>query len=71
MLIIRVYSFHSVRRSSFKLPFVRKRPGSQPFKTEKDYSDWLKRMDKFPEWMDAAADNFRDGINNKVVLPKN
>lgn len=44
--------------------------GSQPFKTEKDYSDWLKRMEKFPEWMDAATENFREGINNKIVLPK-
>ncbi len=44
--------------------------GNQPFKTEKDYSDWLKRMEKFPEWMDAAADNFREGITNKFVLPK-
>jgi uncharacterized protein (DUF885 family) len=44
--------------------------GSQPFKTEKDYSDWLKRMEKFPDWMNAAAENFREGINNKMVLPK-
>lgn len=44
--------------------------GNQPFKTEKDYSDWLKRMEKFPEWMDAAADNFREGMTNKMVLPK-
>lgn len=44
--------------------------GSQPFKTEKDYSDWLKRMEKFPDWMNAATDNFREGINNKMVLPK-
>lgn len=44
--------------------------GSQPFKTEKDYNDWLKRMEKFPEWMDAAIENFREGINNKIVLPK-
>jgi uncharacterized protein (DUF885 family) len=44
--------------------------GSQPFKTEKDYTDWLKRMEKFPEWMNAATDNFREGINNKMVLPK-
>ena len=44
--------------------------GSQPFNTEKDYEDWLKRMEKFPEWMNAAADNFREGINNKVVLPR-
>lgn len=44
--------------------------GSQPFKTEKDYNDWLKRMEKFPEWMNAATENFREGINNKIVLPK-
>lgn len=44
--------------------------GSQPFKTEKDYSDWLKRMEKFPDWMNTATENFREGINNKIVLPK-
>lgn len=44
--------------------------GSQPFKTEKDYTDWLQRMDKFPLWMDSAIENFKEGINNKVVLPK-
>lgn len=44
--------------------------GSQPFQTEKDYNDWLKRMEKFPEWMNTAIENFREGINNKIVLPK-
>lgn len=44
--------------------------GSQPFNTEKDYEDWLKRMEKFPEWMNAATENFREGISNKVVLPR-
>jgi uncharacterized protein (DUF885 family) len=44
--------------------------GSQPFNTEKDYEDWLKRMEKFPEWMTAATENFREGINNKIVLPR-
>jgi len=44
--------------------------GSQPFNTEKDYEDWLKRMDKFPDWMNAATENFKEGINNKIVLPK-
>ncbi|MBK1894705.1 DUF885 domain-containing protein [Chryseobacterium paridis] len=44
--------------------------GSQPFKTEKDYTDWLQRMNKFPTWMDTAIENFKDGITNKVVLPK-
>lgn len=44
--------------------------GSQPFNTEKDYEDWIKRMEKFPEWMNAATENFRDGMTNKIVLPK-
>jgi uncharacterized protein (DUF885 family) len=44
--------------------------GSQPFNTEKDYEDWLKRMEKFPEWMNAATENFREGITNKMVLPR-
>ncbi|WP_292009883.1 DUF885 domain-containing protein [Chryseobacterium sp.] len=44
--------------------------GSQPFNTEKDYADWLKRMEKFPEWMETAQENFREGISNKIVLPK-
>jgi len=44
--------------------------GSQPFNTEKDYEDWLKRMEKFSEWMTAAKENFREGITNKIVLPR-
>lgn len=44
--------------------------GNQPFKTEKDYSDWLKRTENFPAWMDAAIENFREGITNQYVLPK-
>ncbi|MCW3167747.1 DUF885 domain-containing protein [Chryseobacterium sp. 09-1422] len=44
--------------------------GSQPFNTEKDYQDWLKRMEKFPDWMNAATENFREGMTNKIVLPR-
>ena len=44
--------------------------GSQPYNSEKDYEDWLKRMEKFPEWMNAATENFREGMANKVVLPR-
>lgn len=44
--------------------------GSQPFNTKQDYDSWLKRMEKFPLWMDAAAQNFKEGINNKMVLPR-
>lgn len=53
-----------------QFPLLGSGQGSQPFKTEKDYENWLHRMEKFPVWMDAAEDNFREGIKNKVVLPK-
>ena len=51
-------------------PLLRSGQGNQPFKTEKDYSDWLKRTENFPAWMDAAIENFREGITNQYVLPK-
>lgn len=51
-------------------PLLGSGEGNQPFKTEKDYQDWLKRMEKFPEWMNTAAENFREGIKNSIVLPK-
>ena len=51
-------------------PMLGSGTGIQPFKTEKDYDNWLKRIELFPVWMDSAIENFRLGIKNKVVLPK-
>ena len=51
-------------------PMLGSGSGIQPFKTEKDYDNWLKRVDEFPIWMDSAIENFRLGIKNNVVLPK-
>lgn len=51
-------------------PLLGSGEGTQPFKTEKDYENWLRRMEKFPEWMDAAIENFKTGISQKIVLPK-
>jgi len=51
-------------------PMLGSGSGIQPFKTEKDYDNWLKRVDEFPLWMDSAIENFRLGIKNNVVLPK-
>lgn len=51
-------------------PLLGSGEGSQPFKTEKDYDNWLRRMERFPEWMNAATENFRTGINQKTVLPQ-
>jgi uncharacterized protein (DUF885 family) len=43
---------------------------SQPFKTVKDYEDWLKRISAFTIWSDSAIVNFRKGIEAGIVLPK-
>jgi uncharacterized protein (DUF885 family) len=44
--------------------------GMQPFKTVKDYDDWLKRVHGFVAWSDSAIENFRAGMKAGVVLPK-
>jgi uncharacterized protein (DUF885 family) len=51
-------------------PLLGSGQGNQPFKTEKDYDDWLKRVEKFPDWMDTAIENFREGMKANYVLPK-
>jgi len=51
-------------------PLLGSGEGSQPFKTEKDYEDWLKRTENFPNWMNTAIENFREGITTGFVLPK-
>ncbi len=44
--------------------------GSHPFKTVKDYDDWLKRVDSFSVWSLAAIERFREGMKSNYVLPK-
>ena len=44
--------------------------GSHPFKTVKDYEDWLKRIDSFQVWSSAAIERFREGMKDNYVLPK-
>ncbi len=44
--------------------------GAQPFKTVKDYENWLKRLDGFAEWSHTAVTNMREGIKRGWVLPK-
>lgn len=43
---------------------------AQPFKTEKDYKNFLKRMDLFSVWMDSAMVYMKKGIDKGIVLPK-
>ena len=44
--------------------------GAQPFKTVKDYDDWLKRASAFAVWGDTAIAAFRQGIATNRILPK-
>ncbi len=44
--------------------------GAQPFKTVKDYDNWLSRMDAFTVWCDTAIANMRRGMATGYVLPK-
>ena len=43
--------------------------GNQPFKTIKDYNDWLSRATVFGAWADSAIVYFRKGIVANHVLP--
>ena len=44
--------------------------GVQPFKTAKDYDNWLGRTKGFAVWADTAISNFRQGMKAGVVLPR-
>ncbi|MEE1946218.1 DUF885 domain-containing protein [Pedobacter sp. KR3-3] len=58
----------------FALPLTIGQFGSgtsaQPFKTVKDYADWLKRVSAFSVWADTAIGNFKKGMQTGIVLPK-
>ena len=43
--------------------------GNQPFKTQKDYNDWLARATVFGAWADSAIVYFRKGMAANYVLP--
>ncbi len=44
--------------------------GAQPFKTVKDYDNWLKRIAVFPAWCDSAIVYMRKGMDQGYVLPR-
>lgn len=43
---------------------------AQPFKTVRDYDNWLKRVDAFTGWCSTAVTNMRTGMTQGYVLPK-
>jgi uncharacterized protein (DUF885 family) len=42
----------------------------QPFKTAKDYDDFLKRVDGFVVWADTAIANMRKGLETGYTFPR-
>lgn len=42
---------------------------AQPFNYVKDYKNWLKRVDAYIVWLDAAEERMREGMATGVVLP--
>lgn len=44
--------------------------GNQPFKTVKDYENWLGRINGFTVWCDTAIGNMRQGMTTGMVYPK-
>ncbi len=64
------FPFHQM----FGMPLTLAQLGSgssyQPFKTVKDYNDWLQRASGFPAWADSAISYFKKGFNAQFVFPK-
>jgi uncharacterized protein (DUF885 family) len=44
--------------------------GNQPFKTVKDYNDWLQRATAFSSWADSAIVYFKKGLADNYTLPQ-
>ena len=51
-------------------PVIGSGTGLHPFKSVTDYDNFLKRIDRFPVWVDTAIANMRKGMEVGVVQPK-
>lgn len=60
------------QQSSLPNTFVQLGSGSsyQPFRSVRDYENWLSRIDGLLEWTDQAIVNMRVGMEDGVVLPR-
>jgi uncharacterized protein (DUF885 family) len=58
----------------FGLPLIMGQIGSgdgfQPFRSRKDYLDWIRRATAFSAWTDSAIIYFRRGIDSGYVMPR-
>jgi len=44
--------------------------GPQPFRSTRDYEDWLARCAAFAQWADSAIENLRSGMRRGYLLPQ-
>jgi uncharacterized protein (DUF885 family) len=51
-------------------PVIGSGTGLHPFKSVTDYDNFLKRIDRFPVWVDTAIANMRKGMEVGIVQPK-
>jgi len=55
---------------TLSFPVMGSGQGNQPFKTVKDYENFLGRMSKFPAWCEQAVANMRTGIKEGITVPQ-
>lgn len=51
-------------------PLIGSGGGSHPFKTVKDYENFLKRIEGFEGWVETAIANMREGVEKGIVQPR-
>src|SRR5688572_7405918 len=61
---------HQFWGMTLTIPQIASGKSYQPFKTAKDYDDFLKRIDGFAIWVDTAIVNMRKGLSIGYTYPK-
>ena len=65
------YKWYLVRTNTFEgIQTVEGTVNSLRFETVKDYDDWLGRMRNFPAYMEQNIGLMREGIKDRILLPK-
>jgi len=65
------YKWFLVRTNTFSgIQTVEGLVNSLRFETVKDYEDWIGRMHNFPAYMDENIGLMREGIHDRVLLPR-
>jgi uncharacterized protein (DUF885 family) len=53
-----------------EFPLLGSGRGEQPFKTPADYDNFLKRIERFQDWVNVAIKNMRLGTDQDIVQPR-